>query len=290
MELIRILLIFNILNEILLKPSLRVDANTSQKEKDLLANITDEEIEKMAKQFGIDQKDLKLLKDDFVDTTKTEKSKNLSINSDPIKSILDSDKKGLTDNKIDVTKIYSNNKEVLKHFVLSQNDINNVISPLLDFKIFKNLPIDAMNIVNKANKNSSFNYLNATNKTKEVNELTSNTLNSIAFIDHENKIGRKGMLTIINLLNTRIQNVWSVLNNKVFSFFRPNNHLKIVKIFRVALIKVKDMLFSPCFFIEYKQDIKSRILVCALNFRDKNYWLKTFNYHKEQYNALLNNE
>ena len=65
-----------------------------------------------------------------------------------------------------------------------------------------------------------------------MNNLISNSINSQVFIDHEKKVGRKGVLTLIDQTKGSFENVWAVSNSKVFSLFNSGNYLSITKIFR----------------------------------------------------------
>jgi len=89
------------------------------------------------------------------------------------------------------------------------------------------------------------------NKTEETNNIISNTLNSQIFIDFKNKMGRKGILTIVDKETGKVENSWAVLNNRVFAFYKSSNILNIKHVFRVSLLKIKNTLFTPCFYLYY---------------------------------------
>ncbi len=110
-----------------------------------------------------------------------------------------------------------------------------------------------MNIINEINNNQKYKRIEELhkNKTEETNILISNTLNSQIFIDHENKMGRKGMLTIIDKETGFVENIWGVLNNKVFAFYKSSNYLSIKYIFRLSFVKLKNSIYSPCFYLYY---------------------------------------
>lgn len=272
---------------------------------DPLAGLSDVELYKMMKDYGIDSKEVGNLVDEKLNTKSTKKKSkhkkdaltDLGVNifDDPLKNLVEEDRKNMNSlAAISLSDIYYKNKEILKHFEITEDNLLKLIKAATNYSIFMHLPLPAMNILSDAFSKETFQkYTHNRNKTEEMNMLISNTLNSKTFIDNENKICRKGILTLIES-EGKIRNVWGVLNNKVFSFFNAKNYLKIIKIYRVPQLKIKDLLFSPCFFIYYKNSeidySNSQILICALNFRDKEYWLNTLYYNKEQYKILLSNK
>jgi len=136
---------------------------------------------------------------------------------------------------------------------MSQRDAFNLIHAIKKFPIFSRLPLIAMNLINEINNNPKYKSIEELhkNKSEETNSLISNTLNSQIFIDHENKMGRKGLLTIIDKETGIIENSWAILNNKVFTFYKSSNFLNIKHIFRVSLLKYRNAIYTPCFYIYY---------------------------------------
>lgn len=185
--------------------------------------------------------------------------------------------------------IYFKNKELLKKFELNQRDAFNLLYIIKQFNIFNKLPITAMNILSEVESKPSFQniYKLHVNKTEEMNFLISNTLNSQVFIDHENKVGRKGLLTYIDKDTAEIKHLWAVINLRVFCLYKSSSYLNIYKIYRISMVQIKDLLYSPCFFIYISNDTvdskATQSLICALNFREKEYWINTLNHHREQY-------
>ena len=117
-----------------------------------------------------------------------------------------------------------------------------------------------------------------------MNNLISSSINSQVFIDYEKKIGRKGLLTMIDQSTGKYENVWAVSNSKVFSLFNSENYLNIKKIFRNSSLKIIDFLYSPCFFVVNKLVSKEqKTLLCGINFREKESWINTIEYQIEQY-------
>lgn len=149
--------------------------------------------------------------------------------------------------------IMEKNRKFLNKFDLSQRDAFNLIYTLKDYNIFSRLPLIAMNILNDASNHPEFKALENVHKnmTRETNNLISNTLNSQIFIDHENKMGRKGILTIIDKETGKSKNFWGVVNNRVFAFYKTSRYLNVEKIYRIAMTKIKDSIFTPCFYIYY---------------------------------------
>jgi hypothetical protein len=254
-----ILLLF----EMLLINCLRIKDN---KNKDPLSNLSDAELEKMMKEYGITNADL--------DKSSAKEKKEDNIN------ILN------TTTPLTVDELIKINKEALKKFQLTSKNAFDLLNIVKDYKIFSRLPITAQNIVADSLTKKSFTDINKShkNKTDEMNSLISNTLNSQVIMDHNYSVGRKGMLTIIEKDTADVIQTWAVLNNKVFCFYKSSNYLHIIKIFRIAMAQIKEFYDSPCFFIYYTDIKDSKALVCAINSREKEYWIASFNYHKEQYN------
>jgi len=226
-----------------------------------LDNLSDAELEKMMKDYGIEEKDMGIL-------SKSDKSKYK----------LNEDENSLINGKysdMKIGEIYKRNKEILKRFELSMKDITNLISQASNYKIFSRLPVSVMNVINSVYSNEA--YQKGINvKPDDTNVLISNTLSSQVFVDHENKVGRKGMLSLLDIETGKVRNIWAVLNNKVLCLYSSKSYLNIIKIFRVSMIKIKDSIYSPCFFILIKEE---KTLLCALNYREKDYWIKLINYH-----------
>lgn len=327
----------------------------SQSDKDNpFAGMSDAELDKMMKEYGLDSKDLGISKKSSSGGSKgkSKSSLDISLDMDPL-SMLEmsnsnksNDKESSSPKKIE--EIYAKNKEILKKFVLSEKDAYSLLTHISKFQIFNKLPLTAMNIIKESNSRNSYLKLSdkdTSYKQDETNILISNTLNSQVFIDHENKVGRKGMLSLVNKDTAEIKNVWAVLNSRVLSLYNSSNYLNIVKIYRISMLKIKDFIYSPCFFVYYGDDASDSIndsnyslinsnleknqiqkdvenlndknmkslssisskksiqnenknssssnyfsnfknsqsLICALNFREKEYWLKLIKYHKKQY-------
>lgn len=110
-----------------------------------------------------------------------------------------------------------------------------------------------MNMINDIDNNPKYKSIEDLhkNKTEETNNIISNTLNSQIFIDFKNKMGRKGILTIVDKETGKVENSWAVLNNRVFAFYKSSNILNIKHVFRVSLLKIKNTLFTPCFYLYY---------------------------------------
>jgi hypothetical protein len=273
---------------ILLKISLTKEAMLPPKAhaKKSLDEMSDAELEKMMKDYDLNSKDMGILSSGVQShTTKSKSALSLSeLTDDPLKSLLGSDKKNMNpDQNIKIQDIYLKNKEILKSFDLKTDTAVNLMSYISHYNILNKLPVTAMNIVNQVSQKEKYKKL----KPKPILDMTymiSNTLNSQAFVDHENKIARKGMLTMISKDSGEINQVWAVLNSKVFCFYNSSNYLNIVKIYRVSMIHIRDSLLSPCFFIYYdKEFVSTQSLVCALNYREKELWLNLLQYNQDIY-------
>ncbi len=312
------------------------------------AGLSDSELNKMMKQYGLDSQDFGVLSNE-TGPKKNTKSPNkdpktkgdskdllmdLNLDDDPLKELLDDDKKMTGSKRIQrsIAELHRNNLRVLRKFNMSENDAYSLINTASKLNVFKRLPVTAMNIIKDVvNKKSYVKINNLRNSYKNGSEemnreteyLISNTLNSQTFMDQDNRVGRKGMLTIVEKESGKVKNLWAVLNNKVFCFYSSYNYLNIHKIFRVSQIKIIDFLYSPCFFISSNEGVKmaeinnsndsrdsrdssdsnrindnfkednskdsdsNKQLVCALNFREKEYWLKTLKHHQDSYKDFI---
>jgi hypothetical protein len=350
-----ILTIINFLyffNTVEAKSLLKTNKSTSDKDNPF-AGMSDAELDKMMKEYGLDSKDLGISKKSSSSNSsssgsgKIKKSSfDMNLDEDPLAmlEISNSHKSPESSSPKKIKEIYSKNKEILKKFELSEKDAYSLITQVSKFQIFNKLPLTAMNIIKESKSQKSYIKISkkdTLNKNDETNTnmLISNTLNSQVFIDHENKVGRKGMLSLVNKDTAEVKNVWAVLNSRVFCLYKSSNYLNILKIYRISMLKIKDFIYSPCFFLYYgengidseeegdknlknlnlnKNKIKtdsekdmlslsslsnrnnvrnenssrslnfanfknSQSLICALNFREKDYWLKLINYHKDQY-------
>ena len=91
------------------------------------------------------------------------------------------------------------------------------------------------------------------NKTEENNMLLSSTQSSVSFYNHESMFGRKGVATLINS-DSAAKAIWLVVNPQVLSFFSFNNHLEILKLYRLSNLKLTDFPFTSCFSVSLKSD------------------------------------
>lgn len=251
-----ILIYLTILNAIRLKKS------NTKKSKDHLSELSDEELDKLMNDYGLNTSDL---------TKNNKEKKDNHIN------MLDNKKPS------SIADVIKNNKDSLRKFQLTPKNAIDLLDILKDYKLFSRLPVSAQNIVATSINNKSYMNKSHKNQTDQTMILISNTINSQAVLDHDNKVGRKGMLTLIDKDNSDIIQSWAVLNNKVFCFYSSSNYLHIIKIYRVAMVEIKDFIFNPCFMLFYKDSEDSKSLVCAVNIREKDYWITSFKYHKEQY-------
>jgi hypothetical protein len=283
---------FLVLNYALKLEKAKVAKSATGKKDDPLGNMSDADLDKMMKEYGISNSDLGILGSNG----STSKGAGKSQIDDPLKGILETDKKA-EEKKLTMKDVWFKNKEALHKFDLSQRDAFNLILLMKKFNFFHRLPLTAMNIIAEVEKKESFNKILKLqkDKTQEMNYLISNTLNSQVFIDHENKIGRKGMVSIIEKDSAEVKHVWAVLNNKVFSFFRSSNYLSIFKIYRISMLKIRDFTYIPCFFLYYDNGQEnnfenSQTLICTLNYREKDIWINTLHYHQETYKDFDNTE
>ncbi len=103
-----------------------------------------------------------------------------------------------------------------------------------------------------------------------------NSPNSQSFIDPDGKIGRKGILTLIDPENGDSKFVWTVSNAKVLCFFQSQSFLTIVKLYRNSSLQIKDINATPCFLLASPKDLKDgSLMACSNSTQEKEVWLQT---------------
>jgi hypothetical protein len=185
------------------------------------------------------------------------------------------------------TNIYENNRKALRNLYLGGQDIYTLLSSFKEFNLFNRLSVTARSILGELYNTKGYQGLLKLHAKEgdKVTSLISNSLNSQSFMDHENKVGRKGLLKLIDT-DSAERSVWTVFNSKVVSLYNPNSYLNIIKLYRLAFLSVRDTIYTPCFFLYYNNTDfdSSSSMLCALNFKEKELWLNTLNYHKDQNN------
>lgn len=162
--------------------------------------------------------------------------------------------------------IFFNNKLSLSNLRLSPLQQSRILSSLVQPNTFLKLPPIAMNLL--AN-----NY-----KSQQKGISSQDSSMSSPFIDSFHLNGRKGQLTLIDTSSTEYSNVWVIVNSKVIAFYSENNYLKLIKLFRLSQIEVKDFIMSPCFFITHKEN-NNKVMLCALDYKEKSYWVSILKYY-----------
>lgn len=104
-----------------------------------------------------------------------------------------------------------------------------------------------------------------------VNSPTSQT-----FIDSDGKVGRKGVLTLIDPLDGSSKYIFSVSNSKVLVFYKSQSTLTIVKLFRNSNLVIKDVSSTPCFILySPKENKEGSYFACTSSTQEKEVWLET---------------
>jgi hypothetical protein len=184
-------LFYILLYEFVLITALRINKD-NKKSNDPLADLSDAELEKMMKDYGIA-------------TSELDKSGNKDKKDDPLNML-----EPKTPSTIeDVIKL---NKEALKKFQITSKNAFDLLNILKDNKIFARLPVSAQNIVADSITKKSYLDINKSQKNKNdnMNILISNTLNSQVILDHDNRMGRKGMLTLVNKDTAEVIQTWAI--------------------------------------------------------------------------------
>jgi hypothetical protein len=100
--------------------------------------------------------------------------------------------------------------------------------------------------------------------------------NSQTFIDPDGKVGRKGVISLIDRVSGDSKFTWAVSNTKVLCFFQAQNYTSIIKLYRNSSLQVKDISATPCFMLwDTKVPKEGSILACTLSTQEKEIWLQT---------------
>lgn len=120
-------------------------------EKDPLSDLSDAELDKLMKDYGLSNKDLGILSTNSTKAEKTGKKKydllDLNDDEDPLKNLLKNNNKNVTTGLTTPSAIFSHNRNLLKKFHISQRNAYNLVNMLKRLDIFNRLPISAKNIV-----------------------------------------------------------------------------------------------------------------------------------------------
>lgn len=161
---------------------------------------------------------------------------------------------------------------------------------------FNMLPSEAQQIVKVTKDNFQF-KMTQDNKIDEFIETNMiNTPSSQSFIDSDGQVGRKGVLSIIDPINSSSRFVWAVLNSKTLTFFESQSFLTIVKLYRNSHLIIKDVPATPCFMTANsisKSD--GSFLICSTSTQEKEVWVQTILSALQSYkvnggNEIVNNK
>lgn len=168
--------------------------------------------------------------------------------------------------KANPSNIFYNNKIALSNLRLSPLQQSRIFSSLVKPITFLKLPPIAMNFLAK-NYHSPSTIISSGDSSM-----------SSPFIDSFCLNGRKGQLTLIDTSSTKYTNVWVIVNSKVIAFYSENNYLKLIKLFRLSQIEIKDFIMAPCFFIIHKEN-KNNVMLCALDYKEKSDWVNILKFY-----------
>jgi hypothetical protein len=103
-----------------------------------------------------------------------------------------------------------------------------------------------------------------------------NSPNSLTFIDPDGKIGRKGILSIIDTSSGDSKFTWAVVNAKVVVFYQSQSFLNIVKLYRNSSLQLKDVTATPCFILSDRKAVNDgSSFICSTSIQEKEVWLQT---------------
>lgn len=175
-----------------------------------------------------------------------------------------------------IQKIFDNNIKILSQFNIQEFQLFTLIESVIrNKKLFLRLPVSAQNIISQAYENQKFlkMFESKKNNLKKLNsELVSSTISSVSFIDHNNKLGRKGVMKMINN-EGNYQQVWVVSNEATFSVFNDLDHMNLIHSIKSSDLSIIDFVNSSCFQITRKSDeIRNLKLEVREKIKPKNYF------------------
>jgi hypothetical protein len=141
---------------------------------------------------------------------------------------------------------------------------------------FNMLPSEAQQIVKVTKDNFQFKMTQDGKIDDFIETNMVNTPSSQSFIDTDGQVGRKGVLSIIDPINSVSKFVWGVLNAKTFTLFESQSFLTIVKLYRNSHLEVKDVPATPCFMTSNKlSKADGAFLICSNSTQEKEVWIQT---------------
>ena len=161
---------------------------------------------------------------------------------------------------------------------ISKQQARYLIEILKQPVFFNMLPQEAQQIVKVTKDNFQFKMTQDSKIDDFIETNMANTVSSSTFIDTDGQVGRKGVLTIIDPINSNSKFIWCVVNSKTLTFFESQNFLTIVKLFRLSSLVMKDISATPCFLVYNQISQKDgSYLVCGNTTQEKEVWIQTIN-------------
>lgn len=222
-----------------------------------------QELPKDIPKISLDQNLESLSIDELEKMLKSYDNKLISMGKDPNAPKPPEKKVSLYDNKGSLSKLNP-----------PQFRIKSFVTHLAKPKHFLRLQPIPMNIIaqgmsNQSNEQNSF-------------PLSVESASSQSFLDTFSQPGRKGQLVIGETDHTVFKNVWVIVNSRVLAIYSEKNYLKLLNIYRLSQIGIEDYLMSPCFFVFNKKDKSNRIILCAINSKEKELWVNLIKFHKNK--------
>lgn len=141
---------------------------------------------------------------------------------------------------------------------------------------FNMLPSEAQQIVKVTKDNFQFKMTQDGKIDEFIETNMVNTPSSQSFIDPDGQVGRKGVLTIIDPVNSISKFIWAVLNAKAFTLFENQSFLNIVKLYRNSHLMIKDIPATPCFMtMNIQSKSEGSLLICSTSTQEKEVWVQT---------------
>lgn len=148
---------------------------------------------------------------------------------------------------------------------------------ILKQPVFYNmLPSEAKDIVKVTRDNFQFKLTQDGKIDDFIETNMTNTPNSQSFVDPDGQIGRKGILTIIDPINSNSKFAWAVSNSKTLTLFESQSFLVILKLYRNSALQLKDIPVTPCFLISnVNAKSEGSLLLCTTSTQEKEIWIQT---------------
>lgn len=159
---------------------------------------------------------------------------------------------------------------------ISKQQARYLIEILRQPVFFNMLPTEAQSLVKATKDNFQFKLVQDSKLEDYLEANLSNNPTSQTFIDPDGKVGRKGVLTVIDPESGSSKFLWVISNTRTLTFFESQSFLTIVKLFRNSSLVMRDVPATPCFIVyDRKGTTEGSNLVCSNSTQEKEVWMQT---------------